>query len=164
MLQSLIPKLGFPWATRVMGFIFLLLTITANLLIRSRLPPTKGASALPDLRIFRNPTFFLTTLGVFFVEWGLFVPLSYISSYALAHGITPAFSYQLLAVLNAGSFFGRWLPGYVADGVGRFNTMIMTVALCLTSTFALWLPAGNSIALIVIYALLFGFASGSNIR
>lgn len=56
----------------------------------------------------------LTTLSVFFIEWGLFVPITYISSYALSHGISTKLSYQLLAVLNAGSFFGRLLPGYLA--------------------------------------------------
>jgi predicted MFS family arabinose efflux permease len=163
MLQQLFPKIGFAWATRAMGFIFILLFTVANLLIKSRLPPKRGASAIPDFRIFRNPTFALTTAGVFLTEWGLFVPLSYISSYALSERVDPAFSYQLLAILNAGSFFGRWLPGVLADKIGRFNMMIMTVALCVITTFVLWLPAGHSIAMIITFCLLFGFASGSNI-
>ncbi|KAI9806405.1 MAG: hypothetical protein M1833_003592 [Piccolia ochrophora] len=164
MLQSLIPRIGFAWSTRILGFIFVVLTGVANLLIRSRLAPETGASAWPDLRIFRNAVFALTTAGVFLVEWGLFIPLGYITSYTLAqHDVAPAFAYQLLAILNAASFFGRWVPGYVADRLGRFNTMIVTVALCVVATFALWLPARGSVALLVAYAVLFGFASGSNI-
>ncbi len=165
MLQALFPRIGFAWTTRVMGLIFILLLALANLLIRSRLRPATGTrtSVLPDFTIFRDPTFALTTTGVFFIEWGLFVPLAYISSYALGHDVAPAFAYQLLAVVNAGSFFGRWLPGYVADRLGRFNTMILTVAMCLLTTLALWLPARNSVPLMCLYAVLFGFASGSNI-
>lgn len=173
MLQALFPRVGFAWATRIMALIFVVLLGIANLLIRSRLGALQRAgkapttttlsSVLPDFTIFRSPTFALTTAGVFFIEWGLFVPLSYISSYALAHGVAPALAYQLLAVLNAGSFFGRWLPGYVADRLGRFNTMILTVALSLLTTLALWLPAAHSLALLCLYAVLFGFASGSNI-
>lgn len=165
MLQALFPRIGFAWTTRVMGLIFIVLLALANLLIRSRLRPATGTrtSVLPDFTIFRDPPFALTTAGVFFIEWGLFVPLAYISSYALAHDVRPAFAYQLLAVVNAGSFFGRWLPGYVADRLGRFNTMILTVAMCLLTTLALWLPARNSVPLMCIYAVLFGFASGSNI-
>jgi MFS family permease len=72
-------------------------------------------------------------------------------------------SYQLLAVLNVGSVIGRWLPGYIADKMGRFNAMILTVFLCLTSTLCIWLPAGNSLPAIIVYAITFGFASGSNI-
>ncbi|KAI9719310.1 MAG: hypothetical protein M1812_003640 [Candelaria pacifica] len=146
-----------------MGFIMLFLVIIANLLIRSRLKPKKGASVLPDFTIFSDLTFSLTTAGTFFTEFGLFIPLTYISSYALAHGLPMAFSYQLVAILNVGSFFGRWLPGYVADRLGRFNTMIFTVALCLITTLGLWLPAGNSVPMIVVYAVIFGFGSGSNI-
>ena len=109
MLQQLFPLVGYKWAVRCMALIFLVLLLVANLLIRSRLPPKKDGNAWPDFSIFGNTTFALTTVGVFFVEWGLFVPLSYFSSYALANDISLTLSYQLLAVVNAGSFFGRWV-------------------------------------------------------
>ncbi|KAI9682208.1 MAG: hypothetical protein M1817_000262 [Caeruleum heppii] len=163
MLQALFPRVGFAWATRIMGFILLFLLIICNLLIRSRLPPVSGASSLPDFKIFRDAKFAWTTAGVFLVELGIFVPLSYITSYGITNGISEAYSYQLLAVLNAGSFFGRWVPGYVADYLGRFNTMILTVGLCIVSTFAFWLPAEKSVPLVTVFAVLFGFGSGSNI-
>ncbi|KAI4167520.1 MAG: hypothetical protein LQ343_007152 [Gyalolechia ehrenbergii] len=162
-LQSLFPRLGFAWSVRLLALIFLILLAVANLLIRTRLPPRVGGTVWPDFRIFGNPTFALTTAGVFFLEWGLFVPLSYISSYALANDVSPAFSYQLLAVLNAGSVFGRGIPGYVADRLGRFNTMIAAVALCLISVLGIWLNVGSSVAGLCVFAVLFGFASGSNI-
>lgn len=164
-LQALFPRIGFAWSTRVVALINLFLLCLANLFIRSRLPskPANLKNLLPDFLIFRDPVFALTTAAVFFVEWGLFVPLTYLSSYAFEHGATEAFSYQLIAILNVGSCFGRYLPGLVADKIGRFNTMILTVLLCLVSTLALWLPAGDSIALMVLYSLVFGFASGSSI-
>ena len=124
----------------------------------------------PDFRIFRDKAFALTTAGVFFIEWGLFVPISYISSFALSVGVNPTFSYQLLALLNVGSVFGRWLPGYVADRWGRFNMMIITVVLSLIFVLGFWLPAStplspvaNNIPLLVIFVMGFGFATGSNI-
>lgn len=182
MLQRLFPLVGFKWAVRILAFIFLFLLSIANLLIRTRLTPRdrvkngeKGVvptdirkDIWPDFRIFKHVVFSLTTAGVFFIEWALFIPISYISSYALAHGVDPTFSYQILAILNVGSFFGRWAPGYMADKFGRFNTMIGTVALCLISVLCLWLtcspesdPGGT--AQLVIFVLIFGFASGSNI-
>ena len=163
MLERLFPKLGFAWSTRVMGFVVMILLAIGNVLIRSRLPPKKGGSVLPDFRIFRNLPFTLTTAGVFFYEVGIFIPISCLSSYALAHGFSTTFSYRIQAILNAGSFFGRWLPGYIADRIGRFNTMILTLMLCLISILALWLPAQNSTPLFVLFAILFGFGSGSNI-
>lgn len=146
-----------------MGFVFLFLLVLGNILVRSRLPPKKDGSVLPNFGIFRSVPFSLMTAGVFFSELGLFIPITYLSSDALAQGFSTAFSYQILAILNAGSFFGRWLPGYMADRFGRFNTLILTVTLCLISTFALWLSAANSTPLIVVYSVLFGFGSGSNI-
>ena len=170
MLQRLFPTVGYRWAVRILAFCFLFQLIIANVLIRSRLPPppinSLASNIWPDWRIYKNITFCLTTAGTFFVEWALFVPLSYLTSYALVSGIDPAFSYQLLAILNAGSFFGRWAPGYVADRVGRFNTMIVTIAICMLSVLCLWLTcsaSANVIPQLIMFALIFGFASGSNI-
>ncbi|KAH0536537.1 hypothetical protein GP486_008876, partial [Trichoglossum hirsutum] len=97
------------------------------------------------------------------VEWGLFVPLAYLPSYALAHGIPSAIALKLLAVFNAASFFGRWGPSFVADRAGRFNVMILMVSLCLASTMGIWYLSGSSVREVLAYAIIFGFASGSNI-
>ena len=163
MLRALFPRIGFRYSTLIMALIVFFLLLLANILIRSRLPPRHGGSVLPDFRIFKDLVFTLTTLGVFFTEWGLFVPLAYISSYALHNGVSPTFSYQLLAIVNAGSFFGRWLPGYGADTLGRFNMMILTVAMCLVCVLGLWFTAAGNIAQLCVFGVSFGFASGSNI-
>ncbi|KAE8381471.1 MFS monocarboxylate transporter [Aspergillus bertholletiae] len=164
-LNDLFDRIGFAWATRVVALICLVCLATACLLVSSRLAtkPFSKENILPDFRIFQEPKFLLTTLSVFFIEWGLFVPITYISSYALDQGISTRLSYQLLAILNAGSFFGRLLPGYLADRLGRFNTLIITVALCLLCNACLWMPAGDNVALLIVYCCVFGFSSGSNI-
>jgi MFS family permease len=164
-LQRLFETVGFAWATRVVALICLVCLVTACLLVKSRLPqkPFSRENITPDLMILREPKFLLTTLSVFFIEWGLFVPISYITSYALANGVSTSLSYQLLAILNAGSFFGRLLPGYFADRMGRFNVLLITVALCLVSNACLWLPAKGNTAVLIVYVSIFGFASGSNI-
>jgi MFS family permease len=164
-LQALFPRIGWAWSTRVLALINLILLIIANLCIKSRLPPKKATkeSILPDFRIFRDPIFALTTLGVFFIEWGLFVPLGYLTSYALKNGVDHTFSYQLLALLNVGSCLGRYFPGLIADKIGYFNAMVSTIFLCFVSVLALWLPAKGSVPLIVVFALVFGFASGTGI-
>ncbi|KAI5274615.1 MFS general substrate transporter [Aureobasidium subglaciale] len=175
MLQNLFPKVGWEWATRIQGFIYIGLLLMANLFIRSRLPPKPGGSVLPDFRIFRDVPFALTTVGVFFAEWGLFIPISYLTSYALNSGIFgETFSYQLIAIFNAGSVVGRWAPGYLADKAGRVNLMIVCLILCAFSSMGLWLPAtvlsasgsgsdSTIMSLTISFAILFGFGSGSNI-
>ncbi|MCJ1476774.1 hypothetical protein MMC13_005443 [Lambiella insularis] len=163
MLQSLLPAVGFAWSTRILAFVLLLLIILANLLIRTRLPPSPAGRVLPDFGIFKDSALAFCTLGLFFLEWGLFVPLTYVSSYAVAHGRTTAFAFQIVSVLNAGSFFGRWLPGLLADKIGRYNTIIITITLCIVTVLALWLPAHNSEVMLILFAICFGFASGSNL-
>ncbi|KAH0357055.1 putative MFS monocarboxylate transporter, partial [Aureobasidium melanogenum] len=175
MLQNLFPKVGWEWATRIQGFIYIGLLLMANLFIRSRLPPKPGGSVLPDFRIFRDVPFALTTIGVFFAEWGLFIPISYLTSYALGSGaFSTTFAYQLIAIFNAGSVIGRWAPGYLADKAGRVNLMIVCLLLCALSSMGLWLPAtvlsasgasndSTILGLTITFAILFGFGSGSNI-
>lgn len=176
MLQSLIPKVGFGWATRVMGFIIGGLCVVACILVRSRLPPKRGGSILPDFKILKDPAFAFMTSGVFFMEFALFIPITYLGTFVLEAHVADAerFGYQLLAILNAGSCFGRWLPGLFADRIGRYNSMILMLGMCCLTTLAFWLPTsilpvheGSAHPavkpLAIVYALLFGFASGSNI-
>jgi MFS family permease len=175
MLQQLYPEIGWAWSSRVLGFIFIGLLAAANLLIRSRLPPKPGGSVLPDFTIFRDTPFLMCTLGTFFLEYGLFVPITYLASYTLRTGATSdAFAYQIIAIFNAGSSLGRWLPGYFADFLGRYNTMLVMVLLCMLSSATLWLPATvlsenpstsspTISGLLITYCVIMGFASGSNI-
>jgi len=166
MLQKLFPMVGFAWATRILGFILVFLLIIANLLVRSRLPRKRIESwkkVSPDLRVFKDLPFTFISLGIFLMEWGIFVPLTYITSYVVTHGHSAAFGFQILAILNAGSFFGRFFAGLVADMIGRMNTLILSISMCVVACLALWLPAGESTAMIVVFAVIFGFVSGSNL-
>ncbi len=166
MLQKLLPTLGFAWATRILGFILASLLGIANLVVRSRLPRKPMGTLMnvaPDLTVFKDPPFALVSLGIFLMEWGIFIPLSYIAPYATSNGHSSAFGFQIIAILNAGSFFGRWLAGMVADMIGRVNTLILSILTCTIACLALWLPAENSTAMIIVFAVIFGFVSGSNL-
>ena len=175
-LQRLFPSVGFGWAARINGFVVIFCCITTFLLIRSRLPPKPNQRATPSVKIFfRDHSYLLLTLGIFFMEWALFVPITYLSSFGLSTGaMSHELSYQLIAIMNAGSCIGRWAPGYICDKLGRFNSMIAALALCTAMTLALWLPASllkpntesNAAvarALSIAYAAIFGLTSGSNI-
>lgn len=78
MLQDLFPKVGWGWATRIQGFVFVVLLVLANLLVRSRLPPKPNQSIMPDFMIFRQLNFALVTAGTFFMEWVRFSFLLFI--------------------------------------------------------------------------------------
>jgi len=161
-MQSLIPKIGFPWTVRILGLISVFLLLNGILILKPRFYD-KGPKKIVDVAAFKDPMFALTTLGVFILEIALFIPVSYITSYAIANGIKQSLAYQLLAILNVGSLLGRWLPGLLSDRIGRFNTMLITTAFCFIVTLGLWLPAKGNLGAIIAYVLLFGFGSGTGI-
>lgn len=175
MLPPLFESVGWAWAMRIQGFIFVFLLIIANLTIRSRLPPKPGGSVLPDFKIFRDPSFALVTVGTYFLEWGLFSPIAYLPSYALStNAMSETFAFQIIAIFNAASCIGRWIPGYIADRLGRYNTMIATIILCMLASFTFWLPSSliaispersdnTIVGLLIVFCVIMGFGSGSNI-
>ncbi|CCT70361.1 related to monocarboxylate transporter 2 [Fusarium fujikuroi] len=163
MLTRLIEKIGYGWATRVIALICLCCSLIGICLLKSRLPPAKDATAHPNFLIFKSLPFLFTTIGVFMLEFSLFIPLGYISTYALHKGFGKDFSYNLIPILNAGSVIGRLLPGYYADVIGPFNVSILAVILAIVACFCVWLPLGGTTAGVIIFTVLFGFSSGTSI-
>ncbi|KAG9258651.1 putative MFS monocarboxylate transporter [Emericellopsis atlantica] len=163
MANPLFEQIGFGWTARCIALIVLVSCIMGNLLVRSRLPPAPNATAKPEFKIFKHVTFTLATVGLFLLEFSLFIPVGYITTYALHKGFDPTFAYQLIPILNAGSVVGRGLPGWYADIIGPFNTCISSVVLSLFACLVIWLPFGHTTPGIVMFALLFGFASGTGI-
>ncbi|KAH8883443.1 MFS monocarboxylate transporter, partial [Thozetella sp. PMI_491] len=163
--ERLFYQVGFAWTTRVLALLCLFTFTVALLTIRRRFPtkPISMAKVLPDLSAFSHGGLALTSLGVFFLEWGLFVPFSYLPSYALSQHLSSEFSYSLLSVVNAAAVFGRLIPGYYADRLGRFNVLILAVVGCMLSNATLWLLAGSSQILMALFAITFGFFSGSTV-
>ena len=159
------PKVGFSWALRIIALICLVSGILACMLVKTRLPrdESKKAELAIDFKALRNIQFALTTLSVFLVEFAVFIPLTYIASYGLYMGLNDTLAYAVVPLLNLGAIPGRFLPGFVADRLGRFNAMVVTSAICAAITLALWYKASNNIPAIVCYSVLFGFWSGAAI-
>ena len=184
MIQSLLPQVGWGWSIRILGFVVLVLCAISAAFCRSRVPPRNGAAAtwrqtLPDPRIFMDGTGAMaaTSAGLLLTDLAYFIPITYVPSYYierqhLPHGEaltgSAAFAYQLLAILNAASCIGRCVAGSLADRFGRYNTLVVSLFLCTISVLCFWLsdilvPNLNNNALLVIFVLLFGFVSGSNV-
>lgn len=67
MVQQLLPKVGFPWTMRALAFIQLACLIVCNIGMKPRIPPRKKG-ALIDLPSFKEPTYSLFAVGMFFVS------------------------------------------------------------------------------------------------
>ncbi|KAI4862718.1 major facilitator superfamily transporter [Hypoxylon rubiginosum] len=158
--NQLIPRLGFPWTLRIVALILLALCSAACLTIKSRLPPRpKALKARDYVRPLTEPAFLFTVLSGFFFLLGMFIPFNYVTLQAEAAGVSPNLVPYLLSIINGVSIFGRIIPGFIADVVGRYNTMIIITALSAVFTLSLWIP-GRGSAAIVVYGAIFGFTSG----
>lgn len=153
-------RIGFDSSLQVIGVICTVLCLIGVALIRTRLPHNTKAGAIIDILALREKVYATTTLAIFFLELALFIPVTYITSYALHQGFPEDVAFELLVLLNAASVFGRGLSGWLADRWGRFRVMVLTSAAC-TLISLLWLFADGSKARIVAFALTFGFSSGS---
>lgn len=163
MILYLAPRIGFAWTIRIIGLVCAVMGLLASILLKKRLPHNKQGGASVDFKALKDPKFALTTLAVWLVEFAVFIPYTYLSSYAIYTGMEQQHAYRLMALLNAGAIPGRALPGYVADRFGAFNTMSATSFICSVFIFALWLTAGTSEVAITAFAILFGFWSGAAI-
>ncbi|KAK4187302.1 putative transporter [Podospora australis] len=163
MVQQLFVKVGWPWAMRALALVCLAVLIGANFLVRSRLPPAKHTKPHPNPRIFATQGYTLTVIAVFLMQFASFIPLSYLSAYVLSKGLSNAFSFDVLTILNASSAIGRVVAGFSADKVGAFNANIMFSLITSIACFGIWHPVGATKGGLIAFALIFGFTSGSNI-
>lgn len=166
-LQKLLPDIGFAWTLRAFALLISPFLIVGCFLTRRRRPVRSQKPSMRrlifDPRILLTPDMLLITLGVFTLEFGLFVVISYISSYALQERINFGLSYHTLSIINAGSLVGRLVSGHVGDVIGRYNTQIIATLLCALSILIVWLNSGNSTGLLILFTILFGFGSGSTL-
>ncbi|KAI1123129.1 monocarboxylate permease-like protein [Nemania abortiva] len=160
LMTQLIPRIGFPWTVRILGFIALFCCGIACFTVKSRLPPQPKPFHFMELvRPFKELRFALVVVASFFVFWGLYLPFNYLNIQAEQQGVSPALVPYILPILNAVSIPGRIIPGILADKVGRFNTMIMVAALSGIITLALWIP-GTTTGATLAYGAIYGFTSG----
>lgn len=128
-------------------------------LVQPRLPHSNQARLLLDWRGFRDKRFLLTMAAIFVLDWAVLVPPTYITTYASARH-SNSMSKHILVILNAASVFGRFVPGTVADIVGRFNVMIFCSFVCTFAILGIWLNFGSGLPGLVYFAVLYGFFSG----
>ncbi|KAJ6553884.1 MFS general substrate transporter [Mycena sp. CBHHK59/15] len=158
LVQNLIPRIGFPWTTRVLALLLFCTTGILNLCLKRRLPPVKTAGGIFNWKAFKYKPFSLYTLAVFVCFFGLYTLLTYIDVSATNAGISPSFDVYLLALANASSGVGRVMTGLLADRIGCMSVMIPGTLLAAIVTYA-W-PFAGSLRSLVAVSIIYGFASG----
>ncbi|TFK63766.1 MFS general substrate transporter [Pluteus cervinus] len=157
--RLLIPKVGFPWTMRIIGFILIVTLGMANIIMRRRLPPTNLPGGLLNLSAFKSPAYTIYCLSAFVVFLGVYTVLTYVDVSATAIGINPDFAFYLVSIANASSLFGRYVAGIMSDRIGPMNVMIPFTGFAGILTYA-WPFATTKTSLVVI-TIIYGFSSGS---
>ncbi|KAF7320498.1 Monocarboxylate permease-like protein [Mycena chlorophos] len=181
MLQRLFEQYGFAWGVRISGLVsgviccIALATVTRYTPPTSKLFPNESTTSTAStpyrkspppalLHAFRDARFVLLATGASLVALGLFVPFFFIASYANTlppSSLRTETGFLVLAILNAGGVLGRIAPAILSDALGRFNilapTALISGVLCLT----MWLLAGSSLPVLLVFAATYGFSSGA---
>ena len=166
MVHRLVHDVGFGWAMRSVAFLLMGMTIIGILTVKSRLPPLKKPTTLKDfITPYKEPPFLLLAIGTWFIYIGGFIPFTFIIVQARAQGMSTSLAGYLVSILNAASTFGRIIPAHFGDMFGVFNIMILLTSFGAIMSLALWLPStvmasGSTNALIIVFTILYGFASG----
>ncbi|PVH97936.1 MFS monocarboxylate transporter-like protein [Periconia macrospinosa] len=163
MLNRLIPRVGFPWAIRCMGFIALgtaLLSFPALLSGSKLLTRPRKARKLFDKTALKDPLMLLFTASSFFNFIGYNIPYFYIPTFAretLGTSQSLALYTQVMAV--GASFFGRLASGFVAHHIGSLVAWCLCAAVSGILVFS-WMSI-TTIETFIAFSVLWGFLSAS---
>jgi len=161
----LIPTYGLPATFRILGAIFLVMTLFGAALLRNPpagyLPPGWKAAVAAQAgtrdftpgEMLRTPTFWLMWAGYAMgCSAGLMV-ISQLVPFAKSVGIAAAaLSTMTLVVGACGNASGRVLSGWMSDRLGRINVLRVMIGICVLAMPALY-AAGSNVALL--YAAVF---------
>lgn len=143
------------------------------------MPPSNVEGGLFNWAAFKNPAFtccgrgnhlyragtLKLTINFLVIAYnatllGLFVPLIYLDLSAQASGLSPNFTFYLIAIANCASLFGRLSSGILADKYGPLNTLIPFTLIGGIMSFV-WPFVTSHVAPLVIVTIVYGCAIGA---
>lgn len=125
MVQQLLPRAGFGWTVRALGFLQLACLILCNIFTKTRLPPRR-AGPLVEWSAFKEASYSFFAIGMFFNFWGVYFIFFYLGAFARdIIGLSFSTSINLILVLNGVGIVGRIAPNWFADRfIGPMNVMV----------------------------------------
>ena len=125
----------------------------------ARRPPGAGAQeSPPPLRVLlRDARFNWLYTSMVFLSCGLFVPMVYLDDYLEARG--KAGGALLIGIIGATSVVGRLALGAIASKVDLMRLYRFCVA-ALGASYVIWMVAGSSYPVLVVFAVCMGAAYG----
>ncbi|KAF8687073.1 hypothetical protein AX14_003722 [Amanita brunnescens Koide BX004] len=160
LVKGMIPRVGFKWTMRTIGFILIFSLGVSNLVLKRRIPPKNNSGGLLNLSAFRSPVYTIYCLSAFTTFLGLYTVLTYIDfASADLPGVPATLSFYLLSITNGSGFVGRYACGVISDRAGPMNVMMPFTMLAGVMTF-IW-PYARSAHSLVAVAVVYGLCSGA---
>lgn len=157
LIQQLLPKIGFGWTVRIIGFIMVATNVITISFYRTRLPPRKSGPIV-EWAAFKEAPYALYCVASFLYFWGLYFAFFYVGSYGRDRlGMSYQDSINLLLTMVCVGFIWRLLPNWFADRVGPLNMIIPFVFICGIMMFA-WIGVKTP-ATLYVYAGIYGCGS-----
>ncbi|KAK3401358.1 major facilitator superfamily domain-containing protein [Sordaria brevicollis] len=160
MMRSLLPRVGFPWTVRAMGFICVSSLFGSFWVIKPRTKPRSiRGSPLVEWSAFREAEYAFFVAGSFLIFLGLYFAFYYLASFSRdIISLSYPSSLNILLVLNGVGVLGRIIPNYIADRVGPLNVFI-PFALAGGICVLCWMGVTSESGLYV-WAVFYGAAAG----
>ncbi|EMC95617.1 hypothetical protein BAUCODRAFT_70871 [Baudoinia panamericana UAMH 10762] len=154
LVQQLLPRIGFGWTVRIVGFIMVLVNAITVAFYRTRLPPRK-TGPIVEWAAFREAPYTLYCIASFLFFWGLYFAFFYVGSYSRDRlGMSYQASVNLLLAMVCTGFIFRLLPNFLADKLGPVNLILPFTFVCGIMMFA-WIGV-DSPGTLYVFALLYG--------
>lgn len=172
LLRSLLPKLGWQWTMRVLGFIvfgvmvlgvlcFLPYPHLSSNISRARAPVGKIGTVL-NFSAFKSPPFTFMAIGFFVLQFVLFGITGILPTFAVKAGFGSNAGFNLIAILNGMSCFGRIITGVIGDRVGHINILLMMISIAVVFMGVILVPFGTKhVSALYTFTALWGYTSGS---
>ncbi|CEL10206.1 hypothetical protein ASPCAL13330 [Aspergillus calidoustus] len=171
MFEQLLPKVGFPWTVRIIGFTMLALFVaSAGMLLwkaenTGQFPSTQAQTQsrtrrLFDMRALKDLPFWNFTVANFFLYLGYMTPFYYMPIYAETKlGTSRSLGLYILIISQASSIVGRVITTAVAHYFGAMIPWIFcgvaSGVLCIA-----WISA-ESLARFILFSAFYGAISGA---
>jgi MFS family permease len=125
--------------------------------VNSALPGQIRGATLKEA--LQTPSFKWLYMGTLFGAPVMFIPFAHISAAARDAGVSDSQAVALVGLIGIGSLVGRFAIGWLADRMGRVQTlMLMQCAMGLS--YLIWAVAQNQ-QVFAVFAVVFGLSYGS---
>ncbi|KAK5107280.1 hypothetical protein LTR62_001409 [Meristemomyces frigidus] len=157
LVQQLLPRIGFGWTIRCIGFVMLGIDVVTVAFYRTRMPPRRTGPII-EWAAFRELPYVLFCGSAFFFFWGLYFAFFYVGSFGRNNlHMSYQDSINLLLCMVSMGFIFRLVPNYFADRLGALNVLLPWVFLCSIMMFA-WIGVQTPTSLYA-FAAIYGAGS-----